>query len=134
MENEKIMNKIMALLNKTVENGATEQEAIAAGLMAQRLMKKYKISEVVDITKPKEVIRNDVKIKTKTWISFLAGVIGDNFCCQVIKSPVINVKTRKSTYIIRFYGYEQDVKVATKMFNVLCELIDRGIVKQKSIS
>lgn len=76
---------------------------------------------MVDITKPKEVIRNDVKIKTKTWISFLAGVIGDNFCCQVIKSPVINVKTRKSTYIIRFYGYEQDVKVATKMFNVLCE-------------
>ena len=53
MENEKIMNKIMALLNKTVENGATEQEAIAAGLMAQRLMKKYKISEVVDTTKPK---------------------------------------------------------------------------------
>ena len=77
MENEKIMNKIMALLNKTVENGATEQEAIAAGLMAQRLMKKYKISEVIDTNKPKEVIRNDIKIKTKTWITSLAGVISD---------------------------------------------------------
>lgn len=134
MENEKIMNKIMALLNKTVENGATEQEAIAAGLMTQRLMKKYKISEVVDITKPKEVIRNDVKIKTKTWITSLAGVIGDNFCCKVIRTRAINVITRKPEYIIKFYGYKQDVKVATKMFNVLCELIDRGIVKQKALA
>lgn len=134
MENEKIMNKIMALLNKTVENGATEQEAIAAGLMAQRLMKKYKISEVVDTTKPKEVIRNDIKIKTKTWISSLAGVIGDNFCCKVIRTRAINVITRKPEYIIKFYGYKQDVKVATKMFNVLCELIDRGIVKQKALA
>lgn len=134
MENEKIMNKIMALLNKTVENGATEQEAIAAGLMAQRLMKKYKISEIVDATKPKEVIRNDIKIKTKTWISSLAGVIGDNFCCKVIRTRAINVITRKPEYIIKFYGYEQDVKVATKMFNVLCELIDRGIVKQKALA
>lgn len=134
MENEKIMNKIMALLNKTVENGATEQEAIAAGLMAQRLMKKYKISEVVDTTKPKEVIRNDIKIKTKTWISSLAGVIGDNFCCKVIRTRAINVITRKPEYIIKFYGYKQDVKVATKMFNILCELIDRGIVKQKALA
>lgn len=134
MENEKIMNKIMALLNKTVENGATEQEAIAAGLMAQRLMKKYKISEVVDTNKPKEVIRNDIKIKTKTWISSLAGVIGDNFCCKVIRTRAINVITRKPEYIIKFYGYKQDVKVATKMFNVLCELIDRGIVKQKALA
>lgn len=45
MENEKIMNKIMALLNKTVENGATEQEAIAAGLMAQRLMKNIRFQK-----------------------------------------------------------------------------------------
>lgn len=134
MENEKIMNKIMALLNKTVENGATEQEAIAAGLMAQRLMKKYKISEVVDTTKPKEVIRNDVKIKTKTWITSLAGVIGDNFCCKVIRTRAINVITRKPDFIIEFYGYEQDVKVATKMFNTLCKIIDKGVVKQKALA
>lgn len=42
MSNEKIINKIIALLNKTVENGASKEEAIAASLMAQRLMKNIK--------------------------------------------------------------------------------------------
>lgn len=134
MKNEKIMNKIMNLLNVTAEHGATEHEAIVAGLMVQRLMKKYKISEIVDPTKPKEVIRNDIKIKTKTWVSSLAGVIGDNFCCKVIRTRTINVITRKPEYIIKFYGYEQDVKVATKMFNTLCKIVDIGIVKQKALA
>lgn len=42
-DNEKIMDKIRALLEKTVENGATEQEAIEAAKMAQRLMASRKI-------------------------------------------------------------------------------------------
>lgn len=41
--NEKIIEKIRALLEKTVENGASQEEAIAAATMAKRLMEKYKI-------------------------------------------------------------------------------------------
>lgn len=134
MTNEKIINKITALLNKTVENGATEQEAITASLMAQRLMKKYKISELVDVTEPQEVTRNDIKIKTKTWITILAGVIGDNFCCKVIRDRKINLLTKKPVYTIRFYGYKNDIEIATKVFHTLCELIEKGIVKQKALA
>lgn len=41
--NEKIIEKIRALLEKTVENGASQEEAIAAAAMVKRLMEKYKI-------------------------------------------------------------------------------------------
>lgn len=42
---EKIIEKIKLLLKKTVENGASEEEAIAAAKMAKRLMEKYNIDE-----------------------------------------------------------------------------------------
>ena len=41
--NEKIIKKIEKLLNQTVENGCTEQEALAAATMAQKLIAKHHI-------------------------------------------------------------------------------------------
>lgn len=42
---EKIIERIRLLLKKTVENGASDEEAIAAAEMAKHLMEKYNIDE-----------------------------------------------------------------------------------------
>ena len=44
MTNEKTLNKIRALLAKTIENGCTEAEAMAAIEIAQKLMTEHEIS------------------------------------------------------------------------------------------
>lgn len=134
MDNEKIINKIIALLNKTVENGASKEEAIAASLMAQRLMKKYKISKIVNTTKAQDVIRHNIKIQNKKWIYFLAQIVARNFCCTAIREKHINIATKRSASTIKFYGYEKDVQIVTKMFHTLCMIIERGAKKQIQIS
>src|SRR5690554_1762073 len=45
MKNEKILKKIKALLAKTVDNGATEQEALMALNKANELMTEHYITE-----------------------------------------------------------------------------------------
>jgi hypothetical protein len=43
-DRESMMDKIKGLLSKTVENGATQEEAMAAMAVAQRMMDKYNIA------------------------------------------------------------------------------------------
>lgn len=45
MSNQSIINKIRAMLSKTVENGCTEAEAMAALEIAQRMMNEYEVTE-----------------------------------------------------------------------------------------
>jgi len=45
MSNQSIINKIRAMLSKTVENGCTEAEAMAALEVAQRMMNEYEVTE-----------------------------------------------------------------------------------------
>ena len=52
-EREKIAAKIRALLNVTIENGATENEAIMAATKADQLMLEYNLSSL-DLVEPKE--------------------------------------------------------------------------------
>lgn len=45
MSNEKLMKRIAALLQKTVENGCTQEEALAAAETAERMMREYQITQ-----------------------------------------------------------------------------------------
>lgn len=79
MNMSKIESKIKALLSKTVENGCTEQEAIAALAMARKLMAKYKveISETENsITVEHITIDYDYSIE---WIAELIQVFINQF-------------------------------------------------------
>lgn len=82
MCNENILNKIKNLLNKTVENGCTESEAISAFEMARKLMLKHKIEEKDIISSSeKEVIRIilDKYNASIIWILLLIKSFAKNF-------------------------------------------------------
>lgn len=86
---ESKLEQVRRLLNMTVENGCTEQEAHTAFLTAQRMMQSWDIaeSEVVietedDSCKPTDGYTNTV-VKRDQWVRWLANVVGKNFRCKV---------------------------------------------------
>jgi hypothetical protein len=124
-DQEKIMDKIRALLEKTVENGASQEEAIAAAAAAQRLMAKYKISEIT-AQAPEEIDSTEMDIN-KQWQIELAHVLAKNLCCKCIRTHAGN---RKIRFVIM--GKKQDREVWQKMFETFFILIYRGAKEAKS--
>ena len=127
MANSKIMDKIVALLAKTVENGASEAEAIEAAKAAQRLMAKYHI-DVVTFEEKTEAVSDELFGITRTWQASLANVIAKNTCCRVIRTS--NPNKRRGSAIV-FFGRDSDRKTAVGMWQMFEELIRKGILKAK---
>ena len=121
---EKIMDKIRALLEKTVENGASQEEAIAAAAAAQRLMAKYKIEEVT-AEAPETINSTEMEI-SRRWQSYLAGTLAENLCCRCVNST----HHGKTRFVVM--GKEADRKVFQQMFETFFILIYNGIKAEKA--
>lgn len=131
MTNERILEAIEGLLKKANDKGATKDEAIQAGKMAQKLMKKYKIKELNFSKTTNEIINNYIVIRNRTWKTVLLGVVAKNFCCRDYTSEELNTKTLKFEKVAHFYGLDTDVQVAIKVFKFLHDAIIQGIAKEK---
>lgn len=121
---ERIMEKIRALLEKTVENGASEAEAIEAAKAAQRLMAKYKIDEVTT-AEPEKIDSTEMEI-SRQWQAQLANVLAKNLCCRV----VLTTADRKTRFVVM--GKEKDRAVWRKMFESFFILIYRGAKAERA--
>ena len=121
MANSKIMDKIAALLAKTVENGASEQEAIAAAKLAQRLMAKYHV-EAVELQEKTEDVDNESVDVTRNWQLSLAKVIADNTCCRVVRTTGNH---RRAS--VMFFGRDSDRKNAIGLWQMFAKLIAEGV-------
>lgn len=131
MKNERILEAIEGLLKKANDKGATKDEAIQAGKMAQKLMKKYKIKELNFSKTTNEIINNYVVISQKHWKYKLLNVVAENFCCCSHLSYELNRETLKFERVAVFYGLDTDVQVAIKVFKFLHDAIMQGIKKEK---
>ncbi|MBR4741291.1 MAG: DUF2786 domain-containing protein [Desulfovibrio sp.] len=120
--NERIIEKISALLAKTVEHGASKEEAIAAATMAQKLMAKYHIDQV-ELVHNEEISETMLKAR-KFWLQKLGHIVGNSLCCFVI---VHHLKRR--TYL-KFVGRETDRKIATETYLMLAHICQQGITKE----
>ena len=116
---EKIKVKIEALLSKTVDNGATEAEALAAAEKAASLMLQYEI-EAGEIG-----IRKEAKNCKAVWVNYskygktaiargTAVGVAKLFDCRVWES----VGTR-----VAFFGLEKDAEIAGYVFSCITNAI-----------
>lgn len=114
MTNESMMNKINALLNKTVENGATEHEASSALQMAQRLMTQHMIdqSQLTEAAK-------DKTCKTEVIDKFKTGYDTDGLNGSIARA--FDCKCWWNSYHARvtFFGFGEDAKLAAYFYNYL---------------
>ena len=121
---EKIINKIAALMNMTVENGATIHEALAAANKAQELIAKYHVS-VFDSATEKETVGEEEMESPRKWFQLLANVVCKNMACRLIMFS----QNRKT--FLKFIGRESDRTAAIKTFQMLLAVCQRGIKKEK---
>ena len=126
MSQENILGKITALLNKTVENGASEAEAESALIMAQKLMTKHMIAEtqLADHAQDKKCIKVTIpQFKTGYDLSSLNGPIGKAFDCKCWWNDYY-----KEIY---YFGYGDDAKLAAYFYNYLNNAIANEAIKYK---
>jgi hypothetical protein len=111
-EKDKIKLKIRALLSKTVENGATEAEAVSALSKANDLMLKYFISEH-DLKDPfigeKCVLKEIPIIYSGYDISIFYGYLSELFDCEHFYNH----------NRIAFFGFEQDTELCAYFYVVI---------------
>lgn len=119
----RIMEKIAALLQKTVENGASEQEAIAAAKLAQKLMAKYHM-EAVEIQEKVENIGDESVAVTRNWQCTLAKVIADNTCCRIVQT---HNATKRRGNLILWFGRDSDRQNAIALWQMFAKLIADGV-------
>lgn len=129
MPDKSLLERIKKLLSITEENGASEQEAISAALMAQRLMAKLNISER-DLTDSieetsKDPIEGSAAIKRHEWHLALARTIAKNFRCLHYISGHTDPYTGRRVSDIVFYGHSQDAEAAKLVYERLCVVAKR---------
>lgn len=126
MEREKVIDKIRKLREHSVANGATEAEALAFALKAQRLIADNGIEEWE--IEGERVDREVVELESKTtmrraWRKILLVAIADNFRCRA----VLTVEPRGSRWeqVPTFIGYRADAEAAVLVYDHLLKVGDR---------
>lgn len=113
-----IANKIQHLLSKTVENGATEAEAQAALLMAQKLMAKYNIElEQQTGSKDFKCSLEETKVKPNPRNNSLGNIIANSFA---VKGIIYDGKWA-------FFGREANAKAAAEALKFIHKTLEAGI-------
>lgn len=122
---ENILRKIKNLL-ELAENNPSEQEALSASLMAQKLINKYNI-EVAQLEGSDEQSIDTVFFETgvdKSWKYSLGNIVGENFRCKTYW-----IGSRQ----VAFMGYSQDIEIAKEVFKTLfktCDTLGRRLQKK----
>ena len=114
----KMAEKIQNLLNKTIENGASEAEAKNALLMAQKLMAKYNI-ELSQLSGDKELKYSleQTKVKPNPRNNRLGNIIANSFA---VKGVLCSGRWC-------FFGREADAKAAASAMTYINKVLEAGI-------
>lgn len=116
VRNENIVDKIKKLLTLSKDEAATEAEAQAAALAAQKLLAKYNMDmDEVMLEKEPEVIKDIMdssEFKGYLWAKQLANTVAKNYSCKLFL---------RGNNIV-FYGYKEHTEIAKEVFRFLFEI------------
>ena len=126
--NEDILNKINALRSKITENGATEEEAMAALAMADKLMNKHGVSEedLRNVEFKRDMKQSEFHQRQKAThpVHKYCSVVIGKFCgVKVWGTWDSGVKNKKITALFGFHG---DVEMAEFLMNLIHDSMERG--------
>lgn len=135
---EKVLDRIQALRNKTVEQGCTEEEAIAASQLIGKLMDEYNLTmtdvELGSIDCIEDVIATPNKRNNHPIVFCLVDLA--DFCdvrvwtCRkCMLDEKLGYHTPKKTYV--FFGLPQDVATANYLYHVIFGAMDREVKEFK---
>lgn len=115
-DRKRIIDRIKKLFSVTTTHGATEAEAVAAALAAQRLIADNNVEEWELGNTDEEPIETASIKRTRKWQSLLAATIAENFRCKMYYT------TGRGSTNICFYGYASDANAALLTFSHLAKI------------
>ncbi len=119
-EREDIIDKIRKLLAHSVENGATQAEAIAFALKAQALIAEHDVQEWELGDACEEIVEHRVDLPTRRkWREYLASIVSENFRCKAYIQNFGCRKGHRGVPHVFFVGYEHDARAAAMVFERL---------------
>lgn len=121
---ESVREKLRALRERTVENGCTEEEAVAAAEKAAELLTKYGLSD--DDLADADYSTAEIPIGKRTVLDRVWGCIAD-FCDCACWYDRADTGTK-----FCFFGRAQDVLVAEYIYEVMKGAIGRALVDFRS--
>jgi hypothetical protein len=125
IDRENVLGKIRALLAKTMENGCTEAEALAAIEKANALMAVHEVTEVeLNLTKEEKAIlrREPPETKDPHLIKCRLIYSVSRFCgCRAWREP--------GSRAITFCGLPSDAQMATWLLDTLTAFVQNELFK-----
>ena len=125
-ERAKILERIKKLMALADNKGATEAEAMAAALAAQKLIAEYDVEDWELHSKDAEpMVEEQSDTVSRRWRWHLAGVIAPAFRCRSFENNTWNEETRRRDKRMGFFGYKTDARAAALTFNMLYRIGNR---------
>lgn len=124
--NEKVLERVRALLAMAADTSSPNEAAIAAG-RARKLMDSHQIS-LDDLKESNGFGFRNVDKEYRympmyrDWLTVAVAKMND---CKAIKTHKYKSSNNSYTYQIVFQGYEADVQLAVHMYDYLVSAIDR---------
>lgn len=130
MIDQKVLDKIAALLNMTEENGCSVAESAGAAKQAQLLMSKHRL-EMADISSSEEggvEYSEDPLFQGKrkiTWKNRLAMVIAEVNGCQAITYRMVQ------GVALRLVGSQSDIEIVRYLFSHIEREVERLVAEER---
>lgn len=132
---DKIKTRIFNLLQRTVSNGCTEDEAMSSAEKAGQLMDQYSLS-ITDLQiMQSNCTKGEYKLKTAKsgHLGYIAVAVARYCDTKVWSSP--GYRTNKGANItpgsIYFFGLDSDVEMSIFLMQIIANAMDRELEKFK---
>lgn len=131
---DKIVERIRKLLALSSDKGVTEAEAIAAVMMAQRLMNENDVADWELHTSDEQPIESaSSEPVERRWRWELANAIAENFRCRYYQNRELEEENGwKRVARMHFYGYRSDATAAALAFDYLYKIGNRLALKHSA--
>ena len=125
-EKENILKRIQKLLKMSIENGASENEAMQAADKAQKLLQEHNLSRSdlkdEDLVEPMD--SEDVEVDRDLWKGYIRNSTAKLYFCKTYTTMKLDKHYRRIK-VITFVGRKSNRMVATEMCKYFINTVDR---------
>ena len=125
-EKESILKRIQKLLKLSVENGASENEAMQAADKAQKLLQEHNLSiaDIKDEDQVEPMDSEDVEVDRDLWKGYIRNSTAKLYFCKTYTTMKLD-RHYKRIKVITFVGRKSNRLVATEMCKYFINTIER---------
>ncbi len=125
-EKESVLKRIQKLLQMSIENGASENEAMLAADKAQKLLQEHNlsISDLKDDDQVEPMDSEDIEVERDLWKGYIRSATAKLYFCKTYTSHKLDKQYRR-VKVITFVGRKSNRMVATEMCKYFINTVDR---------